>query len=320
MGFDLGGTKMMAKLFDGRFRALARGRKKAQAQEGQKAGIERIVGLIGEVLAEGGIGKGRLLGIGIGTPGPLDLDRGVVLHLPNMGWRNVPLRSILRKQFGCAVEVVNDVDAGVYGEYRFGAGKGARCLLGVFPGTGIGGGCVYRGDLLRGRSTSCLEIGHIRVLPDGPLCGCGKRGCLESVASRLAVAAAAAAAAHRGEAPHLLKECGMDLGKMKSGALAEAIRAGDGAVERIVRDAARWIGVAIASAVDLIAPDTVVLGGGMVGAMPDLFLQEVESSARRHVMPAFRDSFDVRLAKLGDEATAMGAAGWAQHCAEVRPS
>src|SRR5207253_863762 len=157
----------------------------------------------------------------------VDLERGVVVEAANLGWRNVAIRDALEKEFKCPVVVLNDVDAGVYGEYRFGAGKGLRCVIGVFPGTGIGGGCVYEGKVLRGKSVSCFEIGHIQINANGIPCGCGRIGCLETEASRLAIATAAAAAAFRGEAPHLFAMAGTDVSLIRSGVLAEAIQAGD---------------------------------------------------------------------------------------------
>jgi glucokinase len=158
-----------------------------------------------------------------------------------------------------------------------------------------------------------MEIGHLRIVRDGPTCGCGRRGCLETVASRLAVAGAAVQAAHRGQAPFMMANFGTDISLIRSGVLAECIRNGDTAVERIVRDAAAHIGVAVAMVVNMLAPDMVVLGGGMVEAMPQLFVDEVTTAARKRVMPAFLDSFQIVAATLGDDATAMGAAAWAQH-------
>ncbi len=183
--------------------------------------------------------RGDLRGIGLGSAGPLDLDEGIILDAPNLGWKDVKIKSILEKEFGCPAVVLNDVDAGVYGEYRFGAARSSRCAVGVFPGTGIGGGCVYDGKILRGKTNSCMEIGHIQVVPDGPRCGCGLQGCLEAVASRLAISAAAAQAAYRGQAPHLLDIAGTSLDEIRSGALADAIAAGDTVVESIVRTGGR---------------------------------------------------------------------------------
>jgi glucokinase len=312
IGFDLGGTKMQALLFDDKLNAKGGNRRKTKGESGAQLGMERIVQTIEQLLDEAKITKKDLAGIGVGVPGPLDLDKGILLESPNLGWNNMPLRKQLEEAFGCPAVVLNDVDAGVYGEYRFGAAKNARCVVGVFPGTGIGGGCVYEGGILRGKNGSCMEIGHIQVLPNGPLCGCGQRGCLEALSSRLAISSAATAAAIRGNAPHLLAARGTDMADIRSRSLAEAIKAGDEIVEKIVRDAAVWLGVGISIAINLLAPDVVVLGGGLVEAMPDLYVKEVERTARLRVMNSLRDSFKVVAATLGDEATATGAAAWAR--------
>jgi glucokinase len=189
--------------------------------------------------------------------------------------------------------------------------------VGVFPGTGIGGGCVYEGRILRGRNRSCMEIGHVQVVPYGPLCGCGQRGCLETVAGRMAIAAEAAKAAFRGDAPHLMEIAGADLTKIRSGALAASIKAGEKVIERIVREAAGRIGVAVASVVHLLAPDVVVLGGGLVEAMPELFVNGVAKTANKHVMPSYIDSFRVVPCQLGDDAVLLGAAAWAREMIKV---
>ncbi len=316
IGFDLGGTKMLAKVFDAEFQGLGQDRTKTKGHEGMEAGLDRIVKTIQAALKKSEVDEKQIAGIGVGCPGPLDLDAGVIHSAPNLGWENVPIKKHLEAKFDCPVVILNDVDAGVYGEYRFGAAKSSRTVVGVFPGTGIGGGCVYEGTILRGKKSSCMEIGHVQVAPEGPLCGCGRRGCLEAVASRLVIASRAAAAAYRGQAPHLLKNAGTDLADIRSGALAASITAGDATVERIVREAARHIGRAVAGVVHLLAPDKVVLGGGLVEAMTELFVKEVGGAARRRVLPSFADSFEVVAAKLGDDAGVMGAAAWAEHSSQ----
>jgi glucokinase len=320
VGFDLGGTKMLATVFDENFQPLGRRRKKTRGHEGMDVGQKRIVQTIRQALDDAQVDIKRIAGIGIGSPGPLDLDRGIILEAPNLAWENLAIREFLENEFGCPVALINDVDAGVYGEYQFGAAKGARCALGVFPGTGIGGGCVYDGRIMRGVKSSCMEIGHIRVLPDGPRCGCGLTGCLEAVASRLAISAQAAQAAFRGQAPNLRRSAGTDLGDIRSGVLADAIDAGDTVVEQIVRTAGERIGVAVATVVHLISPDCIVLGGGLVEAMPKLFVEEVEQSAREHVMPAYKKSFSVVAAELGDDAAVMGTAAWCRETVQGTPS
>lgn len=312
VGFDLGGTKMMSAVFSEEFRALGRKRRKTKGMEGAKAGMERIIETIRDALGEAELDNDDIAGIGIGCPGNVDLDRGIVLDTANLSWKNVHVKSILEDAFGAPTVILNDVDAGVYGEYRFGAGKNARCLVGVFPGTGIGGGCVYQGEIIRGKSMSCFEIGHMQVTPGGQICGCGRTGCLETEASRLAIATAAAAAAFRGEAPNLLKAAGTDVAAMRSSVLAEAINDGDKVVEQIVIRAARLIGSTVGNVVNLLAPDVVVLGGGLVEAMPQLFVDNVEEAARNRAAPTFSRSFKVAAARLGDEAVVRGAAAWAE--------
>ncbi|MGC4116712.1 MAG: ROK family protein [Myxococcales bacterium] len=231
-GFDLGGTKMLATIYDPSFKAVGSRRRKTKEFKGPRAGVQGIIKTIDEALEVANLERRALGGIGIGCPGVLELDKGVIQHAPNLGWRNVPLARELEKVFGCKVYLVNDVDAGTYGEYRFGAGKGARCVIGVFPGTGIGGGCVYDGKLIRGRVSSCFEFGHLHMAAKGGLCGCGRWGCLETVAGRLAISAEAAKAAFRGQAPHLLELAGTDLTAIRSRVLAEAIEAGDEAIDQ----------------------------------------------------------------------------------------
>ncbi len=311
VGFDLGGTKMMATVYNGAFQPLASAKAKTQVNAGPRAVLGRIRETISTALAEAKAPPRGLSGIGVGCPGVLDLDRGIILEAPNLRWKRVPLRDLLSDWFHCRVVLANDVDAGTFGEYRFGAGRGARTLLGVFPGTGIGGGCVYDGQLLRGKTGSAMEIGHVPVRENGRLCGCGRRGCLEALAGRLAISAEVAQAVFRGEAPFLAANGGADLKKLKSGLLAKSIKAGDKAVERIIRDAMRLMGRAIGGVVNLLAPDVVVLGGGLIEAIPRLALAEVRLGLKETTMASFIRQLKVVEAQLGDDATTLGAAALA---------
>jgi glucokinase len=313
VGFDLGGTKMLAAVYDADFNLLGKKRKATRGHEGSEAGIERVHGVIAKALEDAEVSPDRIAGIGIGAPGPLDLEDGIVLDTPNLGWKNVPVQKELEEQFDCPAVLLNDVDAGVYGESRFGAARKARCVVGLFPGTGIGGGCVIDGEIFRGSRLSCFEVGHMRVVPDGPRCGCGRRGCLEAVASRLTISAQAAASAYRGQAPHLKESTGTDLSDIRSGALAASISAGDKAVEDIVRAAARHLGTAAGSLINLLNPDVILLGGGLVEALPELYSEVVAAAAQKRAMECYRDTFKVCVASLGDYASVQGAAAWARH-------
>ena len=261
VGFDLGGTKMLAVVFDHELNVIARVRKKTKGYEGKEAGLERIRDTIRDALKKSEIDKSHLAGIGIGCPGPLDLEKGVVVEAPNLGWKDVHIKTFLTESFGCPAVIANDVDAGVFGEYQFGAAKQARCVVGVFPGTGIGGGCVYNGQILHGANCTCMEIGHIPLLPGGPLDGCNNAGTLESLASRLAISSAAAQAGYRGQAPHLMKQVGTDISDIRSGALASSVANGDKAVQSIIENAADYLGLSIVTIVHLLAPEIIVLGG-----------------------------------------------------------
>ncbi|RMF43641.1 MAG: ROK family protein [Planctomycetota bacterium] len=311
IGFDLGGTKMQCSLFDDQLQMVGNRRRRTKAELGVEGCIERIGQTIERTLEDHDVAPQSLGGIGIGCPGPVEWETGTVRVAVNLGWKNVAIGKILRQQFGCPVSVLNDVDAGVYGEYVSGAGKGARSIVGLFPGTGIGGGCVYDGQILRGKTLTCMEIGHIKIC-DSPRVGAtGMRGTLETEASRLAIAGELAKLAYRGEAPHLQKAVGTELGAIRSKTIAEAIEQGDQQVAAVVQRACEIMGYAIANMVLLICPDRIILGGGLVEAMPGRIVKTVARIAREHVFACYRDEFDVVAAKLGDDAATVGAAAWA---------
>ncbi|GIW99459.1 MAG: transcriptional regulator [Pirellulaceae bacterium] len=312
VGFDLGGTKMQCSLFDDALRPLGHRRRRTKSELGVDGCTERIVQTIRQTLEQHQPAGTTLGGIGIGCPGPVDWQRGRVHVAVNLGWNDVPIAKILEDAFDCPVTVLNDVDAGVYGEYVGGAGKGARTILGIFPGTGIGGGCVYDGQILRGKSLTCMEIGHVKIC-DSPRPGAtGMTGTLENEASRLAIAGELVKLAYRGEAPHLRELVGTELGAIRSKTIAEAIAHGDQQVEAAVTRACTIIGYAVANMVLLMCPDRVILGGGLVEAMPERFVKQVSKIARQHVFECYRDEFKVVAASLGDDAAVVGAAAWAR--------
>jgi glucokinase len=312
IGFDLGGTKMLALVLDESLKIIGREKKKSRDQTENSVSIERISKVIRTALENAQLSVDKIAGIGIGVPGTLDLKKGVILEAPNLGWKQVNLKELLEKEFSCPVAICNDVDAGIFGEYKMGAAQGANCALGIFPGTGIGGGMVYNGLLFTGKTHSTLEIGHFPVIPNGIRCGCGRFGCLETVASRLAISSAAAVAVFRGEAPALKNLAGTDISNIKSGTLAEAINAGDTVIEEIIINAAQHLGRTIGGVINLLAPDMVILGGGLIEAMPSLFLKTITQTAKAHVMPTYANAYTIKTALLGDDATALGAAAWAK--------
>ncbi|MEQ1828963.1 MAG: ROK family protein [Pirellula sp.] len=311
-GFDLGGTKMLCIVMDDKHKILARKRKKTKGTEGAQSGVIRITELIRETFLENGLSVENLSSLGIGCPGPVDMDNGVVNVAVNLGWKNVSLAAMLEDELDCPVSVLNDVDAGVFGEYSIGAAVGARSVAGIFPGTGIGGGFVYEGQILRGKRSSAMEIGHTKIASTNRSSGLEMTGTLESEASRLAIAAECAKLAYRGEAPNLLRAAGTDIGQIRSKVLAAAIRDGDKSVERIVRQAAQTVGYAVVNLVHLLCPEVIILGGGLVEALHELYLEEVIRIAKKNVLQCYNDMFEIKMAKLGDDAGAVGAGIWAK--------
>lgn len=304
VGVDIGGTKMMAVVYDHGFNKAGVCRKKSRGKNGDSE--SRIITVIREALAEAG--NPTIKGIGVGSPGPLDPDTGVIIDTPNLGWKDFPLAQLLRDKFHVPVVVDNDVNVGAYGEWHSSELHACKHVLGVFPGTGIGGGIIIDGRILHGFSGAAGEIGHMTIMPDGPFCGCGKRGCLEAVASRLAIAKEVAALAARGDAPYILENCGTDLSAIRSGVLARAIAAGEKMVENEVRKAAYYIGIGTANLINILSPEAVVLGGGLVEAMEALMLEEVNRAIEAHAMPFLCRNLRLRAAQLGDDAVVMGAA------------
>lgn len=308
VGLDIGGTKLMAVALTEKFKIVGRFRMKTRGKKGAGSLFDRVVECVAGVLAECKIPPTALRGIGVGSPGPLDPRTGVIIDTPNIGWKNFPLAEKLSRRFKAPVAVDNDVNLGAYGEYHFGAACGGRYVLGVFPGTGIGAGLVLDGKVYWGASGAAGEIGHVVIDPAGPVCGCGQQGCLEAYAGRLPIAGQLAGLVIRGQARSLASEAGSDLRDIRSGAIADAIASGDKEVEKIVRREAARIGLAIANVVNVLSPDTVVLGGGMVEAMPKLYVEEVTRAVKTLALPFLAKFVTVVAGKLGDDAVAMGAA------------
>jgi glucokinase len=312
VGLDFGATKIMAAAIDRKLNVLSRVKLRTKAENGPKETAERMAELCREAIREASLDADDLGFVGVGAPGPLNPDEGIIVTAPNLGWKNVPLRDMLEKELKVPVVVDNDVNMGTYGEYVAGAAQGKDLVVGVFPGSGIGGGLVIDGEVIHGASGAAGEVGHIIVDPSGALCGCGRRGCIETVASRIAIARDVAAAALRGQAPWTMEHIGTNINKMKSSDIADAIKNGDEVVAEIVRYAARMLGMAAADIVNILSPDCIVLGGGLVEAMRDIFVKEVARGIKDFASPAISPSVEVVAAKLGDDAVAVGAAEFAR--------
>ena len=305
IGVDIGATKILALVLNRSFKVVGQCRKRIRTNKSSERAEDRVVKVIREALANSKVGA--VAGIGVGSPGPLDPDTGVIIDTPNLAWKNFPLGPMLAETFGVPTAVDNDVNMGTYGEWNLGQIKKCQNVLGIFPGTGIGGGLIVDGKLYRGFTGAAGEVGHMTVEVGGPYCGCGKRGCLEAVASRMAIAQQVAALAARGDAPYIFSRCGADLTKIRSGMLVRSIQDGDTMVEGVVRKAAYYVGIAVGNLVNVLSPEVVILGGGLVEAMTEIYLEEVKRAMKDHAMPFLRKRVRVLPAALGDNAVALGA-------------
>ncbi len=307
IGIDLGGTKMLIALMKGDH-LVNKIKFRTKVDEGEKYFFERLVEGIEEVLSESEVSLKEIAGIGIGCPGLIN-DHGVILSSPNIPFlKGISLGEKLRKKLHVKVVVENDVNTGLYGEYCLGAAVGHSNVAGIFMGTGIGGAFIFNGKLYRGAIGAAGEVGHVLMDPLGPWCGCGLRGCLEAMAGRLAIAADASALIAKQQAPAFLKETQGSFSEMRSGSFAKAIKAGDRAIERLIQSKAQLVGVTMANIVNLLNPDLIILGGGVVEAMPELILREAKASMAEHTMSELLKAVKVVPAKLGDNAIIMGAA------------
>jgi glucokinase len=309
VGVDLGGTKILAAVFDARFRLLAREKRSTKPELDANGVIERVAGCINEALAVAAIPHNAVAAVGIGVPGQVDTASALVLGAPNLHWHNVPVAKLLSRRLHIPVVVVNDVQAGTLAVKEVGAGKKLSDFVCMFIGTGIGGGIVTRGELYRGAAGLAGEIGHMAVIPhDGPRCGCGNRGCLEAVASRSAIVRRVVNAMEKGRKSVVRDLCDGDPARIRSRILAEAYREGDKVVTEIIHDACEYLGIGAANLINTLNPQAVILGGGLIEALGDRMLPRITKSALAHTIAASPDRVRIKDSGLGDDAGILGAA------------
>ncbi|HOX38018.1 MAG TPA: ROK family protein [Candidatus Brocadiia bacterium] len=310
IGVDVGGTKICALALNQKHEVLGRSRAKTGAEDGLDAVMERIEQCAIEAAKGAGGTMKDVVRLGIGIPGPVLPGTGTVIFAPNLGWDTVPVASIMSGRLKMPVMVGNDVNVGTWGEYIMGAGKGAKSVLGVFWGTGVGGGIVLNGKLLEGKNGTAAEIGHTLLKVGGRKCACGKRGCLEAYCGRLAIAADIGRAIRKGQTSVITELAKGNLNRIATGAIRKALVRDDAVVCKAIRRASRYLAEGIGSAVNLLGPDRVIIGGGVSELLevdPSLMTYVQSKIRKRSIQESMRD-VDIVLAKLGDDAVAVGAA------------
>ena len=284
---DVGGTKVLGAIFNEKDQIIYRLKKRSKSSGEGSADVEKvIISVVNEMIAESGIDKKKLNAVASCAPGVIDQEKGIVLFTPNLPWRNYNMAASMRKEFGVPFYVGNDVNLGVLGEYHFGAGKGYKNIVGFFVGTGMGGGLILNGKLFTGHQFKAAEYGHMILDPEGPLCNCGQRGCLEAFSSKQGMTAYMRQQISRGR-ESVMAEAIAD-GVFRSKKLVRALEAGDQVAMEAVARACHWLAIATGNLINTISPDLVLYGGGVIEAMGDVFLKKILAEVDRYCMPAIR--------------------------------
>ena len=303
---DVGGTKVLGAIFNEKDEIIYRLKKRSKSEGDGSADVEKvIISVVEEMIKKSGIDPKKLNAIASCAPGVIDQDKGIVLFTPNLPWRNYDIAGAMKKKFGVPFFVGNDVNLGVLGEYKFGAARGYKNIVGFFPGTGMGGGLILDGKLFTGNQFKAAEYGHMTLDPDGPLCGCGQSGCLEVFSSKRGMSDYIRQQVGR-KRPCMLAEDVANGGIFRSKRLKKALAAKDEVAMEAVDRACHYLAIATGNMINTISPDLVIYGGGIMEAMGPLFLEKILKELDRYCMVSIRPTVDVKLAALGDDSILYG--------------
>ncbi len=308
IGIDLGGTNLRAAVMNDSGAILGQARTETMAKEGPAAVLKRLAIVAQGAVEESGLEMTDIAACGVGSPGPLDADEGVVLYTPNLpGWQDVPVAEEMTKAIEITTYLENDANSAGWGEFWMGAGRGATEMVIYTLGTGVGGSVIVDGKLHRGRDQMAGHLGHAILIPGGRPCGCGASGCLEQYCSATAVAREAQAAT----------EVGIDTGledlkisEIDARSVAEGALAGSEYCAELLARTGRYLGMGIATVVNIIDPQIVVIYGGMAAA-GDFILEPCRRAMKEHALSPARDRVKIVQAELGEDAGVIGAAGLA---------
>lgn len=309
VGIDVGGTKTMVGVFDDALTVRAEVKFRTQAGRGGAAFLDELDTALDAALAEAGVAATDIAGVGIGVAGLVSEDGREIVDTPNIPFLpTCDLPGMVESKGLPPPVFANDCQVALFGEQQAGAARHARNAIGVFIGTGVGAAVIIEGRPYFGTGGIAGNIGRFRVDPLAALSGSKRYGYVDDACSRTALASEAAALAARHYAPYLAAHAGTDVANIRSGDLRDAIDNGDDAVAELVRSRMRLLGIVLSNLVDFLDPDLIVLGGGVVEAMPELVRDEVKAAIREHATPAAREHVKVAVAKLAGHAVTTGAA------------
>jgi glucokinase-like ROK family protein len=305
IGIDFGATHLNLLAADISARILEEIEIEIDIQDGPEACLAEANTRVHELLAKTGLDLKDVLTIGVGVPGPILSEAGMVIAPPIMpGWDHYPIRDTLQNLWGCPVSVNNDAELGVLGEWASGAGRGERNLVYIKVGTGIGAGLLMDGQIFRGVTGSAGEIGHLNIDENGPMCTCGNQGCLEAFSGGRAIAQQARQAVLEGQRTQLASILPVE--RITAREVAAAARRGDLLAQQILSRAGLHIGIAIAGLVNMFNPGMVIIGGG-VAQTGDILLEPMRQTVQRRSLPAAARIVRITTAMLGRRSSSMGA-------------
>lgn len=307
IGVDLGGTFIKTALVTRQGDIIHKVEIDSERERGPDGVIENICRSIRLVITESKKAEDEIAAIGLGSPGPLNTKKGIVSNAVNLpGWVKIPLRDRVEKVFRVPANLENDANAAAYGEYWKGAGQDSSLMLAYTLGTGVGGGIIINGKLIRGTTDCAGELGHITIIPDGRLCSCGNRGCVEAYASATALVRIAELNIKQGRS--LLLQKWINEGKILTAKLIdEAHKAGDAFAKEILEDVGYYLGLGVASMVMSLNPDVIVIGGGMIKA-GEVILAPLRREVGCRVFPEHFQNLKIVPAQLGNDAGVIGSA------------
>jgi len=302
---DLGGTKLRSIVSDGSGRVLGDDIRRSRTEEGLEAILGRMVECLDASLAKAGVERAQLTGLGIASPGAVDSARGIVPEAPQLpGGRDVPRVRLMEERVGVPARLENDAGAAALGEHRYGAGRGSRYMLYITVSTGIGGGIIIDGEMYSGKSGAAGALGHVVIDMNGPPCGCGARGCLEALASGTAIAKKGEKLVESGGSP-ILARLRREEGRVTAEMMQQAAEMGDTASREAYREAGHYLGVALASYVNIFDPEIIVIGGGVAKA-GGLLLEQARITMEALAMAQPLKGGRLGVSELGDFAGAVG--------------
>lgn len=302
---DIGGTKVLGAIFDSKDNIVCRYKKKSTESGASSQNVQEvIISVVEELLATSGIKKSQINAISAGAPGVIDQAAGIILFTPNLPFRNYDIRTPLEEKFGVPFYIGNDVNVGVLGEHRYGAAKGYDNVVGFFVGTGMGGGLILNGSLFTGNGFKAAEYGHMILDPEGPLCGCGQRGCLEAFSSKQGISGYIRQQVSRGRESEMAEQ--VQNGVFRSKYLKKALANHDRVTEEAIDRACHYLAIAAGNLINTISPEVVVFGGGVVEATGDLICNKVLEEIDRYCMTSIRPTVELKTAALGDDSNIYG--------------